>query len=69
MIAESEFKAGDNVVLVEGPYQGITGVFLRLAKDAKWADIEENTYQGTNHGERSHPVMWLKHAEDSAPKA
>jgi transcription antitermination factor NusG len=62
MNTTSDFKAGDNVVLVEGPYQGISGVFLRLAKDDKWADIEEKTYQGTNHGERTHPVMWLRHA-------
>jgi hypothetical protein len=52
----AEFRAGDEVVLAEGTYQGTPGVFLRLRKDPQWADISER--DGTI---RSHPVAWLDH--------
>jgi len=61
-ITDATFRAGDNVVLAEGPYQGTSGVFLRLTKDVKWAEIEERDKQGAIRGARSHPVIWLKHA-------
>ena len=54
---EPGFREGDEVVLVEGTYQGTLGKFLRLRKDARWADITER-----NGSVRSHPVLWLAHS-------
>lgn len=51
------FHKGDEVVLVEGTYQGTLGVFVRLRDDAGWADIKER-----NGEVRSHPVAWLGHS-------
>ena len=51
------FHEGDEVVLVEGTYQGTLGVFIRLRDDAGWADITERT-----GAIRSHPVAWMGHA-------
>ena len=51
------FRAGDEVVLAEGTYQGTPGVFLRAGTDPKWADITER-----NGKVRSHPLVWLAHA-------
>ena len=56
---ESCFREGDEVVLVEGTYQGTLGRFLRLKEDAKWADITER-----NGSIRSHPLLWLAHSLD-----
>jgi hypothetical protein len=54
--ATPTFREGDEVVLAQGTYPGVRGVFLRLKEDAKWADITERD------GEvRSHPVEWLAH--------
>jgi hypothetical protein len=53
----STFREGDQVVLDRGSYQGTPGVFVRLRKDVKWADIRER-----NGSLRSHPVEWLAHA-------
>ena len=53
----AEFRAGDEVVLAEGSYQGTLGVFVRLKKDVNWADITER-----NGSVRSHPVAWLGHS-------
>jgi hypothetical protein len=59
--ASPEFREGDEVVLARGSYQGTPGVFLRLRCDPNWADITERT------GEvRSHPLVWLAHAESVA---
>jgi hypothetical protein len=56
------FREGDQVVLSQGTYQGTLGIFLRLKKDASWADITERD------GEvRSHPLMWLAHSESTPP--
>jgi hypothetical protein len=52
----AEFRAGDEVVLAEGTYQGTPGVFLRFRKDPHWADISE-----CDGSIRSHPVAWLDH--------
>jgi hypothetical protein len=52
-----EFRAGDNVVLAEGTYQGTPGVFLKLREDVNWADIKE-----LNGAVRSHPLRWLQHS-------
>jgi hypothetical protein len=56
------FHEGDEVVLAEGTYQGTQGVFLRLTKDANWADITER-----NGAIRMHPMVWLAHAPERAP--
>lgn len=48
------FHEGDEVVLVEGTYQGTLGVFVRLTDDVGWADIKER-----NGAVRRHPVAWL----------
>lgn len=53
---DSLFRAGDEVVLAEGTYQGTPGVFLRLRADTKWADITEHS-----GAIRCHPVAWLAH--------
>jgi hypothetical protein len=51
------FRAGEEVVLADGAYQGTLGVFLRLKEDVNWADITER-----NGSVRSHPVVWLAHS-------
>jgi len=51
------FHPGDEVVLARGTYPGTPGVFLRLTKDPKWAEITER-----NGRIRNHPVEWLDHA-------
>jgi hypothetical protein len=58
MNTKSVFREGDEVVLTDGTYQGTLGVFLRLRKDVNWADITER-----NGSVRSHPVVWMGHAE------
>ena len=56
------FREGDEVVLIDGTYQGTAGVFLRLREDVNWADITER-----NGSVRSHPVVWLGHSADAIP--
>lgn len=51
------FREGDEVVLVEGPYQGTPGVFLDLTPDVNWAEIRER-----NGAIRRHPMVWLRPA-------
>ena len=53
-----EFRAGDNVILAEGPYQGTPGVFLRLRQDLNWAEIKERSGRV-----RPHPGVWLQHSD------
>jgi len=54
---KAEFKAGDNVILAGGPYQGTPGVFLnRKVIDDNWAEIKER-----NNVVRDHPMVWLHH--------
>jgi hypothetical protein len=48
------FRAGDEVVLAEGTYQGTHGVFLQPSADPKWAEITEHSGRV-----RSHPLAWL----------
>jgi hypothetical protein len=55
------FHEGEEVVLVEGTYQGTLGIFVRLKDDVAWADIKERNGQV-----RSHPVAWLGHAVKQA---
>ncbi len=57
----SRFHEGDEVVLVEGTYQGTLGVFVQLRGDTGWADITER-----NGAVRSHPVAWIGHAVGAA---
>jgi hypothetical protein len=54
------FREGDEVVLVEGTYQGTPGVFVRFKQDVNWADIRER-----NGSVRSHPVAWLDHSSSA----
>ena len=56
------FRAGDEVVLARGTYQGTSGVFLKLRDDLNWADITEH-----DGAVRSHPVLWLAHAATVVP--
>ena len=56
------FREGDEVVLAEGPYQCTLGVFLRLRRDIKWADITER-----DGSIRQHPVSWLDHSTEATP--
>ena len=58
----SVFCGGDEVVLAEGSHQGTLGIFLRLREDVNWADITER-----NGRIRSHPVVWLAHANNETP--
>jgi len=62
-VANPVFRAGDEVVLGEGTYQGTPGVFLRFRKDVNWAEIPER-----NGHVRSHPVEWLAHSTDAIPE-
>lgn len=59
-----EFRAGDQVVLAEGPYEGTPGVFVTLREDPNWADIEER-----NNMVRCHPVIWLEQPKQAAKSA
>ena len=59
-ISNLEFRAGENVFLAEGPYQGTPGVFVAFREDANWADIKER-----NDVVRGHPVIWLDHSNQS----
>ena len=52
--ATATFHEGDEVVLVEGTYQGTLGVFVRFRDDVGWAGITER-----NGEVPSHPVAWL----------
>ena len=60
--AGNAFQEGDEVVLDRGTYQGTLGVFVRLRKDANWAEILER-----DGSLWSHPVAWLGHAAGAAP--
>jgi hypothetical protein len=51
---EPAFRAGDEVVLAEGTYQGTRGIFLRPSTDPKWVEITEHSGRV-----RSHPLEWL----------
>lgn len=53
----TEFRAGDQVVLADGPYEGTPGVFVTRRADLNWADIRES-----NNIIREHPVIWLEHS-------
>jgi len=51
-----DFREGDDVmVLADGVYPCTPGVFIRLRKDASWAEIKERDGMV-----RSHPVVWLQ---------
>ena len=56
-VGSPAFRAGDEVVLAAGTYQGTPGIFLRLRADPKWADIQER-----DGSVQSHPVEWLAHS-------
>ncbi len=49
-----KFRAGDEVVMVEGPHKCVHGIFLELKDDVEWASIKES-----NGTVSSHPVEWM----------
>ena len=54
-INNPKFRAGDEVVLAEGPHRYVHGIFLRLKDDVEWAAIKEG-----NGAVSSHPVEWMR---------
>lgn len=57
-----QFRAGDNVVLTEGPYRGTPGVFLTpTLEDVHWAEIRR--YDGVV---QCHPLTWLRRSDPHA---
>lgn len=58
-VEDSEFNAGDRVVLADGPHKFTRGTFVGLRPDNRWAAIRES-----NGAESSHPVEWLRPEED-----
>ncbi len=54
LTATCEFRPGDKVVLILGPYQGTPGIFLTLTQDVNWAEVREYGNRA-----RRHPVVWL----------
>lgn len=56
-IRNCRFRAGDAVVLSQGPHKFVAGKFLHLNEDVEWASIEQS--DGIL---RSHPVEWMEHA-------
>jgi len=62
VVADPQFRAGDNVVLAQGPYQGTPGVFLTLtSEDVNWAEIQR--YDGVV---QCHPLTWLRQSNPHA---
>lgn len=53
-INNPKFRAGDEVVLAEGPHKYVHGTFLELNDDVEWAAIKES-----NGTVSSHPVEWM----------
>lgn len=58
-IENPRFRAGDQVVLAEGPHKFVSGTFLHLKDDVEWAAIEQSDGQIW-----SHPVEWMQNAPD-----
>jgi hypothetical protein len=59
-IENPRFRAGDHVVLAEGPHKFVRGTFLHLKDDVEWAAIQESNGQISNH-----PVEWMQNSLDS----
>lgn len=56
------FRAGDPVILAEGPRKYVRGTFLNLKPDVNWAAVKE-----PNGVVSSHPVKWMRgHPETGA---
>ena len=53
-IENPRFRAGNKVILDNGPNKYMSGVFVSLNKDVEWASIQE-----ANGDIRSHPVEWM----------
>jgi hypothetical protein len=63
LIEQPRFRAGDRIVLIDGPHEFVRGTFLHhLNDDVEWASIKQSDGQI-----RSHPVEWM--GEDMGPKA
>jgi hypothetical protein len=54
-INNPKFRAGDEVVMAEGPHKYVRGVFLGLRDDVEWGSVKES-----NGSVRSHPVEWMR---------
>lgn len=54
-IRNCRFRAGNPVVLSQGPHKFVHGKFVHLNQDVEWASIEQS--DGTV---RSHPVEWME---------
>jgi len=53
-IDNPKFRAGDRVVLNNGPHKYLSGVFQNLNDDVEWATIQQ-----PNGAISSHPVEWM----------
>ncbi len=53
-INKPKFRAGDEIVLAEGPHKYVHGVFIGLKDDVEWASIKES-----NGMVSSHPIEWM----------
>jgi hypothetical protein len=51
----TRFRAGDAVILAEGPHKYVRGTFLNLKPDVNWAAVQER--DGVVN---SHPVKWMR---------
>jgi hypothetical protein len=49
------FRAGDAVILAEGPHKYVRGTFLNLKPDVNWAAVKE-----PNGVVNSHPLKWMR---------
>ena len=54
-ITYTTFRAGDAVILAEGPHKYLRGTFLNLTPDVNWAAVKE-----PNGVVNSHPVKWMR---------
>ncbi len=54
-IENSNFIAGDRVILADGQHKFTRGTFVGLRPDSRWAAIRESS-----GAETSHPVEWLR---------
>jgi hypothetical protein len=53
-INNPQFRAGDEVIITEGPHKDRHGIYLELRDDVEWASIKKS-----NGTVSSHPVEWM----------
>ena len=56
----SIFHEGEEIVLVEGTYQGTLGVFVRFRDDVGWAEIAERRVTSEVTPSRGLAILWRK---------